>query len=151
MPKANVVPFECPQEQLGLDGIIGLLVQQTIASLFTEIDVEKAFQKAMKEAAKEILVEKMQQKKLEMDYLMTIEEVAQMIGMSKAYLDKARSQGTRGESRPAPKNVEISSRTLYKASTVQRWIKALPEYGGEETPTYSAGRTQRKRKERVMQ
>ncbi len=147
MPKANVVPFECPQEQLGLDGIIGLLVRQTIASMLAEIDIEKAFREAMKE----IIAEKMQQKKLEMDYLMTTEEVAQMIGMSTSYLDKARSQGTRGKSWPAPKHVEFTSKSLYKASTVQRWIKALPEYGGEETPTYSAGRTQRKRKERVMQ
>ncbi len=144
MSKANVVPFERPQEQLGLDGIIGMLVQQTIASLLAEIDIEKAFREAMKE----VIAEKMQQKKLEMDYLMDTEEVAQMIRMSKAYLDKARSQGTRGGSRPAPKNVEVGSRALYKASTVQRWIKTLPEYGGEEAPVY---KNQKIKKECVMQ
>jgi len=136
MPGVNVVPFERSQEQMGLDGIIGMLVQQTIASLLVEIDIEKAFREAMKE----VIAEKMQQKKLEMDYLMDTEEVAQMIRMSKAYLDKARSQGTRGKSRPAPKNVEVGSRSLYKASTIQQWIKALPEYGGEETPIYSGKR-----------
>ncbi len=144
MPGVKVVPFECPQEQLGLDGIIGMLVQQTIANLLAEIDIEKAFREAMKE----VIAEKVQQKKLEMDYLMDTEEVAQIIGMSKSYLEKARSQGTLGKAYPAPKNVEIGSRALYKASTVQQWIKARPEHGGEEAPIYN---NQKMRKECVMQ
>ncbi len=65
--------------------------------------------------------------------LLRDEEAAEIIGMSAAFLRKARCVGTIGRATPAPPHVQIGRAVRYRRADLDRWIdertrnRSMPE------------------------
>jgi hypothetical protein len=50
---------------------------------------------------------------------------AALIGVSPSFLDKARSEGTRGNRTDAPPFVPVGGRRLYRVADLKAWVEGL--------------------------
>ena len=57
--------------------------------------------------------------------LLTVEQAAAYIGVSRSFLDKARSEGAPGGRTEPPLFVRVNGRCLYRVSDLNDWVAAL--------------------------
>ena len=54
--------------------------------------------------------------------MLDVEEAAAYTGMSKSFLDKARSEGPIGKRTPGPRWRKVGRRVLYKLQDLDEWL-----------------------------